>query len=180
MKDRQHGAVAARIEELVDVPGSGERAGFGFAVANDGGYDEFGIVEGRAAGVREDVAEFTAFVDGAGGFRRAVAADASGEGELLEEFFQSFVVLALVGIDLGVGAFEIAGSENAGRAVSGAGHENHVEVVLLDEPIKVDICERQAGAGAPMTEQTVLDVLGAQGFMQQGIVEEVDYAEAEG
>ena len=85
MEDGQHRAVARGVEELVDVPGGGERAGFGFAVADHGGDDEFGIVEGRAASVREDVAELSAFVDGAGGLGRAVAADSAGERELPEE-----------------------------------------------------------------------------------------------
>ena len=85
VKDGQDGAVADGIEEFVGVPGGGERAGLGFAVADAAGDDEVGVVEGRAEGVRERVAELAAFVDGAGSFGRAVAADAAGEGEAAEE-----------------------------------------------------------------------------------------------
>ena len=49
------------------------------------GDDQVGVVEGGAEGVRERVAELAAFVNGAGSFGRAVAADASGEGEVPEE-----------------------------------------------------------------------------------------------
>ena len=66
VQDRQHRAVARRIEELVRVPAVGERAGLGLAVADHAGDDQVGIVEGRAVGVRQRVAELAAFVDRAG------------------------------------------------------------------------------------------------------------------
>jgi hypothetical protein len=37
MQDRQHGSVARRIQELDSLPASFERAGLGFAVADDAG-----------------------------------------------------------------------------------------------------------------------------------------------
>ena len=179
MQDGQHGAIARRVEEFVDVPRRGEGAGFGFAVADNGGNDEFRAVEGRAACVRQDVAEFSAFVNGAGRFGSAVAADSAGEGKLLEKFSQAVEVFALFRIHLGVSAFEVGGAEDAGRAVSRASEEDHVEVVLLDEAIEVHINKGEAGARSPVAEQAILDVLGAEGFLQQGIVEQVDHAEAE-
>jgi len=48
MQDRQNCAVGGRIEELVGMPGRGQRAGLGFAIAHDAGDDETGIVEHRA------------------------------------------------------------------------------------------------------------------------------------
>ena len=44
--------VAYRVEELIDVPGRGEGAGFRFAVADDGGHNQFGIIERGATCVR--------------------------------------------------------------------------------------------------------------------------------
>ena len=52
MQDRQHRAVMRRIEELVGMPGSGERTGFGLAVADHAGDDQIRIVECRAIGMR--------------------------------------------------------------------------------------------------------------------------------
>ncbi len=91
VEDRQHGAVAYRVDELVGVPGSGERSGLGFAVADDTGDDQVGIIEAGAVGVRQAVAEFAALMDGSRGFRSDMRADLAGEGELLEEFLQAFV-----------------------------------------------------------------------------------------
>ena len=132
----EDGAVGDGVEEFVGVPGGGERAGLGFAVADAAGDEEVGVVEGCAEGVGEGVAEFAAFVDGAGGLGGAVAADAAGEGELLEEFEEAGFVLRLVGVDLGVGAFEVGVGESGGCSVAGAGDVDGVEVVLFDEAIQ--------------------------------------------
>ena len=161
------------------MPGGGERAGLGFAIADHHGDDEVGVVEGGAEAVGEAVAEFAAFVDGAGSFRRAVAADAAGKGELLEELLQAVGVLALLGIDLGVDAFEIAVGERGGRAVAGAGDVDQVEVVLLDEAVEVDPDEGLAGVGAPVAEQPVLDVLRLERLAQQRVRAQVEHADAE-
>ena len=179
MKDGQHGAVADGIEKFVGMPGGGERTGLGFAIAHHDGDDEVGIVEGRAEGVREAVAELAAFVDGAGSFRRAVAADAAGKRELAEELEHAGFVLALVGIDLRVVAFEIAVGEGGRRAVAGAGDVDHVEIVFLDEAVEVDPDEGLAGIGAPMAEQAILDVLRLERLAQKRIGAQIDHAGGE-
>ena len=97
-------AVADRVEELVAVPAGGQRPGLGLAVADDAGDDQVGVVEGRAVGVRQGVAQLAAFVDRAGRLRRDVAGNAAGERELREEPLHACLVLADVGIDLAVGA----------------------------------------------------------------------------
>ena len=43
MQDRQHRAVGDWVEKLVGLPSRGERAGFGFAVADDAGDDQLGL-----------------------------------------------------------------------------------------------------------------------------------------
>ena len=47
MQDRQNRAIARRVEELVGMPGSGKRPGFGLPVADDAGDDKVRIVESR-------------------------------------------------------------------------------------------------------------------------------------
>ena len=79
MQDRQDGAVGGGVEEFVGVPGGGERAGFGFAVADDAGDDQIGIVEYGAEGVADGISEFAAFVDRAGTFGGDVAGNSAGE-----------------------------------------------------------------------------------------------------
>ena len=51
MQDRQHRAVADRVEEFVGMPGGRQRAGLGFAVADHAGDDEIRIVEHCAEGM---------------------------------------------------------------------------------------------------------------------------------
>ena len=63
VQDRQHRAVGARVEEFVGVPAGRQRAGLRLAVADDAGDDQVGIVEGRAVGVDQRVAQLAAFVD---------------------------------------------------------------------------------------------------------------------
>ena len=53
VQDRQHGAVARRVDELVRMPAGRERTRLRFAVADDAGDDQVGVVEDRAVGVRE-------------------------------------------------------------------------------------------------------------------------------
>ena len=52
VQDGQHGAVVDRVEELVRVPAGGERTGLRFAIADDTGNEQLGIVKGRAERVR--------------------------------------------------------------------------------------------------------------------------------
>jgi hypothetical protein len=119
MQDRQHSAVGDRSEELVGLPSGRERPGLGLAVADDAGDDQAGIVESRAEGVAERIAEFAALVDRAGRRGRDMARDASRERRLLEQPFQSDFVLADVGIDLAVAAFEIGVATKAGPPCPG-------------------------------------------------------------
>src|SRR5580704_5860981 len=135
MKNREHRPIANRVQKFVDVPGGGERTGFRFTVANHRSDDQLRIVECRATGVRENVAQFAAFVNGPRQLWSTVAADAAWKRELLEEFAHAFLVFAFFRVNFGVGAFQISGPENAGCAVAGAGKENHFDIELFDEAI---------------------------------------------
>src|SRR5262245_46659593 len=129
VEDRQHGPVANRVDELVRVPGGSERSGLGLAVPDHARDDEIRVVERRAIGMRQAVAELAAFMDRSRRLRRDVRPDRAGERELLEELLHSFFVFALVRIDLGVGAFEIGRTEHTRRAVTRTSDEDYVEIV---------------------------------------------------
>ena len=66
MENRQHCAVARRVEELDAFPSAFERPGFRFAVANHARDNQIGIVERRAERMHQRIAEFAAFVDRSG------------------------------------------------------------------------------------------------------------------
>ena len=72
-------------------PSSG--AGLGLAVADHAGDEQVGVVEGRAEGVDEHVAELAALVDRAGRRHADVARDAARRGELAEQAAQPGRVL---------------------------------------------------------------------------------------
>ena len=120
VQDRQHRPIAGRVDEFVDVPARRERTGFGFPVAHAGNGDQFRVVENGAAGVGEHIAELTAFMDRAGGFGRAMAADMPGEREHFEELAQPFFVHRLVGVALAVAAIDIDRTTHAWCAVAWA------------------------------------------------------------
>ena len=79
MQDRQHRTVASGIEEFVRMPTRCQRTGFGFAIANDAGDNQIGIIKRRAISVRQRITQFAAFVNRAGRFRRNVTRNAAGE-----------------------------------------------------------------------------------------------------
>ena len=85
VQDREHGAVGARIEELVRMPARRQRTGLRLPVADDADDDQVGIVEGRAERVDERIAELAAFMDRAGRLRGRVARDAARKRELAEQ-----------------------------------------------------------------------------------------------
>ncbi len=141
------------------MPACRERPGLSLTVAYDTGHDQIGIVESRAIGVHERVAQFAAFVDGAWRLRRHVAGNAIGPAELPEEPLDAIAVLTNVRIDFGVGAFEICVRDNPRTAVSRADHEDHVQAAFFDEPVPVHIEKIEAGRRAPVTKQTWLYVV---------------------
>src|SRR4051812_9414141 len=109
--------------------------------------------------MRQAVAEFAAFVNGARRFRRAVRADAARKRKLAEEAPQAGFVFAAVRIDFRVMSLEIAVRERRGCAVPWTGNVDHVQVELVDEPVQMHEQEALSRVRAPMSQQTILDVL---------------------
>ena len=85
MENGEHGTIGDGIEKLVRVPGGSERGGFGFAIADDAGNDEIGIVKGGAVRMQQRVAEFAAFIDRSGNIGSIMRGNAVGPGELAKE-----------------------------------------------------------------------------------------------
>jgi hypothetical protein len=152
VQDRQHGPVAGGVEELVAVPAGGERAGLRLAVADNAGDDQVRVVERGAVGVRERIPEFAALVDAARRLRRDVAGNPAGEAELLEQPLHPLRVLTDVRVELAVGAFEVGVGDQRRPAVARADDVDHVQVILLDDPVEVHAKHVQAGGGAPVAE----------------------------
>jgi hypothetical protein len=88
-----------------------------------------------------------------------VAADAAGEGKFLEELKHPLLVLTFVWVDLRIGTLQINRRQNARRTVARASQEDGIEVVLVNQSIQMNVGEAQTGAGAPVTQEALLDVL---------------------
>ena len=58
-------------------------------------------------------------------------------------------------------------------------HVNHVQVVLINQPVGVGPDKGLTWTTSPVTEQTVFDVLGAKRLLEQGIVLQINHADGE-
>src|SRR5215471_16787404 len=177
VKDGQNRPVPRRIEEFVGMPARRQRSSFRFAVADDAGNDQIGVVEGCSVGVRDRIAELTAFVYRTWRLRRYVAGDATGERKLGEQALHALFVARDVRINLTVGSLEIGVRDQAGPAMPRAGNVDHVEVVLLDHPVQVNVDEIETGCGSPMTQEPRLDVILCEWLLEQRVVVEIDLAD---
>src|SRR6266480_2997741 len=105
-----------------------------------------------------------------------MAADPAGKREFLKELLHPRFVLSLIWIDFRIGPLQISRPEDAGRAVSGARHQDRVQVVLIDQPVEMDVDKAEARTRAPVAEKTLLDMLDLQRLAQQRIGAQVDHA----
>src|SRR5689334_22755044 len=134
------------------MPARRQRAGLRLAVTDDARNDQVGIVEGRSIGVRNGVAELTSLMDRPGRFRRDMAWNAAGKRELSEQALHPLLVGGDVRINLAVSALEVGVCDETGPAMARAGDIYHVEVVLLDDPVEMDVNEIQAWRCPPMPQ----------------------------
>ena len=179
VQDRQHHAILQRIDELVRVPARRERSGLRLAVSDHRRNEQVGVVERGAVGVTERVAELAALVDRAGRLRRGVTRDATGEGELPEQLLHAAGRLVDRRIQLGVGAVEPGVGDHSGAAMARAADVQRVLPALTDGSVEVRVNQVEARNRSPVAEQARLNVLGREGLAQQGVVEQVDLADAE-
>src|ERR1700739_2383095 len=100
MQNGKYRAIAHRVEKFVGMPTGGQRSCLRFSVADRYGHDQVGIVECRPEAMGKAIAQFAAFMNRSRSLRSAVAANASGEREFLQELLHPFYILALVRVDL--------------------------------------------------------------------------------
>lgn len=145
VQDRQDGTVVDGVEELVGVPGPGERPGLRLAVADHAGHQQVRVVEGGAVGVGEGVAEFAALVDRAGHFRGDVAGHTAGEGELPHQQFHALGVPGGVRVLLAVAALQPGVGEDRRPAVARAPDAQGVQLACPDHTVEVRVHQVQPG-----------------------------------
>ncbi len=89
--------------------------------------------------------------------------------ELAKEQAHTLGILRHLWIDFRVGAFQIDIREQRRPTMSWAGQVDHVHVVILDEPIEVDIDETETRRCAPVSQQAWLDMFRSKRLFQERI-----------
>jgi hypothetical protein len=174
VEDREDRAVGLRVEELVRVPRCGQRPRLRLAVADHARHQEVRVVERRAVGVGERVAELAPLVDRPGCLGRYMARNAAGKGELPEQPPQAVRVLGDLRVHLGVGPFEVRVGDHGRAAVAGAADIERVQVELPDHAIEVHVHEVETRRRAPVSEQPRLHVAELERLPEQRVVEQID------
>ena len=141
------------------MPGGGQRPGLGFAIADDAGDDQVGIVEGGAIGMRQRIAEFATLMDGAGHVGCGMARNSARKRELPEQLAHALLVHRDVRIELAIGAFEIGVGHHRRAAMAGAADVDHIGIPGPDNPVQMRVDEAQSRRRAPVAEKPWLDVL---------------------
>src|SRR5437660_1543538 len=146
MKDGQNRAIALRIEKLIAMPSSRQCAGLSLAISNYAGNDQIGVIEGSPERMRQRVSEFSALMDGTRRLRRNVAGDAARKTKLLKQPFHPFVVLRNVRKHFAIGALHISVSDQRRTAMSWTGNVDHIQVMIVDDPVQVNINKIETGS----------------------------------
>ena len=158
VQNGQHGPIADGVQKLIGMPGGGQGTGFGFPVTNHAGYEQRGVIKYGPKGVAERVAQLPTLVQRPRRLRGSVTRNAAGVRKLCKQLLQSRFVLADVGINLAVGAFQVGPGHYGRPPMAGTREVNHIQVVPLDDPVEVGVDEVLARGSAPVAQQHLLDV----------------------
>ena len=63
--------------------------------------------------------------------------------------------------------------------MAGTGYEDHVQVVLFNQPVAVNVGKAEGGRGTPVAQQAVFNLLRLKGFFQQGVIPQVNHADGQ-
>src|SRR6516165_9844835 len=141
------------------MPARCQRSRFCLTIADDAGNDQIWVVEGCSIGMRNSIAELSALMDGPGRLRCYVAGDATWKRKLFKQPLHPDFVGSNVWINFAVGSLEIGVRDQTRPAMSRSGDIDHVEVVLFDHSVQVNVDEVQAGRGTPVAQKSRLDVV---------------------
>src|SRR5215217_1011067 len=166
----------AGLRKLMDFQEPSSGPGLGLAIADDSSDEEVRVVEGSTEGVGEDVAELTALVDRAWGGHAHVARHPTGGRESPEKPLHPRGVLRNIGVDFGVGAFEVHVRQDGRTAVTRTRQVDGVQVMHPDEAVDVDVDEAETRRGPPVPQEARLYVRRIQRLAQEGVGLQVDLA----
>ena len=99
------------------------------------------------------------------------------ERELGEELPETGFVLADVRIDLAVGALKVGMAHERRAAATGTSDIEHIQVILLDDPVQVNINEILGPVPYPSAHHKPFQMRQFERLFQQRIVVEVELAD---
>src|SRR5579875_2232359 len=159
------------------MPARGQRSGLCFAVSDNARDDQIRVVERGAIGMREGVTELAALMHRTRRLRCHVAGNSPGKRELGKEAFHAFSIAGNVRVNLAIRALKISVRNQPRATMAGAGYVDHVQVVLFDQAVQVNVNEIQARRGSPVAEKAGLYVFLGERPLQQWVVVEIDLAD---
>src|SRR5262245_36395804 len=106
-----------------------------------------------------------------------MAGDTAGERELLEKALHPRNVFRDIGVVLGVRPLQVDVDDERRAPMTRTRDINHIQIMLFDNSVKMDVDEILAGGSPPVAKQAGLDVCKLQRLAQEGVVEEVDLAD---
>ena len=121
----------------------------------------------------DGVSQLAALIDRTGSFRRHMAGDATGERKLLAQTLQTRNVLADIGVYLAIGTFQIGIGNEEVAAVTRAGDQDHVQIILIDDSIQMGIDKILPWHRAPMTDDLLLDMIHGQGLAKERVIQQI-------
>src|SRR4030095_11315840 len=149
---------------------------FRLTITDDGGNNLVWIVKCRSVSVRQGISEFATLMNGAGSLRRYVTGNSSGKRKLLKEPLHTLFICRDVRVNLTIGSFQVGISDESRPAVTWPRDVNHVEIVLLDKPVQVNVNEVQTRRRSPVSKQPRFHMLFGERFLQQRMVIEINLA----
>ncbi len=123
------------------------------------------------------VSQLATFVNRPRRRRCNMAGNPAGKRELLEQLFHSGFVLGDVRINLTPCAFEVDVAHQRRAAVPGTGDVEHIQVILLDDPVQVHVDEVLTRHCTPVPDHQRLYVRQFQRLLQQRIVVQINLAD---
>ena len=81
------------------------------------------------------------------------------EGELLEHFLHTFLILADVWINFAVRAFQVGVGDQEVSAMSRTGKKDHIQIITFDDTVAVYIDEVLSRYGSPVSYDFFLDLI---------------------
>src|SRR5207249_9829965 len=110
-------------------------SGLGFSIPDYRRDNQIWIVERSPKGVGQDIAQFAAFMNGAGRGHADVAGNSSWCRELAKQAAHPLRVLGDLWIDLAVGPFQVHIGDDRWSTMTWPRQVDHVDILILDEAI---------------------------------------------